>query len=410
MTTGRRTGIAALLLSAVMMNIAYTMLVPLVPELTGRFQMSALEIAAAFSGFAVAKALTQPIGGILVDRTPRPQVLGFLGMSLTAAAVLGLAFAAAGWQVLAWRLAWGVAEGLTMPVLYQLASSLGARSRYGSARVLGWFGGCCTAGMVLGPAVVGLLHPVLGFTGVFLAGAVVTAAGGVLLLGLRTEPVEAEPPAAEAERWSTGAVRPLVLLVALFAVLDLINNALFSALEPVVPLHLDTFTSNGVAYTSAIYTAGLAMFMVVAMTCAGFVESRPLLVIAAYALGAEAVGLAAVGLFDGVVAMGAGLLLFMTAQPVLYLVTRQGVNRVPRHLLGRAFGAFGMVSDTGMVVGPLLGALAYTQLGISAFLVMAGVAAAAGLGVALLRVVRSDFVSEKSVGSPAGGEPVRAER
>lgn len=411
MTTGKRTGIAALLLSAVMMNIAYTMLVPLVPELTGRFQMSALEVAAAFSGFAVAKALTQPIGGILVDRTPRPQLMGFIGMSMTAAAVLGLAFADAGWQVLAWRLAWGMAEGLTMPVLYQLASSLGASSRYGTARVMGWFGGSCTAGMVLGPAVVGLLYPLLGFTGVFLAGAAVTAAGGVLLLGLRVDRAEVPPQAASDQRSTNGVVRSLIILVAIFAVVDLVNNALFAALEPVVPLHLDKITGgNGIAYTSVIYTAGLAVFMVVAMTCARLVESRPLLVIAGFAFGAEAVGLAAVGLFDGVVAMCAGLLLFMTAQPVLYLVARQGVNLVPRHLLGRAFGAFGLVSDIGFVVGPLLGALAYTWLGISAFLAMAVVAAAAALGVTLLRVFRGGLVAEdRGKELPADG-PVQAER
>lgn len=386
MTAPRPSGIGALLLSAAMMNVAYTMLVPLVPELTGRFQMSALEVAAAFSGFALAKALAQPIGGILVDRTSRPQLIGFAGLTLTTVTVVGLAFATAGWQVLSWRLAWGVAEGITMPVLYQLASSLGAGSRFGTARVMGWFGGCCTAGMVLGPAVVGLLHPFLGFTGVFLAGAAVTLIGGLLLLGLRAapEPVAAPPP----EPAGRGrAVRTLVLLVGLFAVVDLVNNALFAALEPVVPLHLDDVTGNGVAYTSVIYTAGLAVFMTVALTCARFVESRPLLVISAYAFGAEAIGLTAVGLFDGVVAMCAGLLLFMTAQPVLYLVARQGVNLVPRHQLGRAFGAFGLVSDIGFILGPVLGAVAYAGLGTPAFLVMAVVAAVSAVGVALLRTL-----------------------
>jgi MFS family permease len=379
----QHTGIAALLLSAAMMNVAYTMLVPLVPELTGRFQMSALEVAAAFSGFALAKALAQPLGGVLVDRTPRPQLLGFIGLSLNASTIVGLAFASAGWQVLAWRLAWGVAEGITMPVLYHLASSLGAGSRFGTARVMGWFGGCCTAGMVVGPAVVGLLHPFLGFTGVFLAGAAVTVCGGVLLLSLRVEGEPSPPPVAAPVR--TRAVRTLVLLVGVFAVVDLINNALFAALEPVVPLHLDRVTGNGVAYTSVIFTAGLAVFMIVAATCAKFVESRPLLAISAFAFVAEAVGLAGIGLFDGVVAMCAGLLLFMTAEPVLYLVARQGVNLVPRHQLGRAFGAFGLVSDIGFIVGPLLGALAYFELGTSAFLVMAVVAAAAGLAAFYLR-------------------------
>lgn len=404
MTAGtRRTGIAALLLSAAMMNIAYTMLVPLVPELTGRFHMSALEVAAAFSGFALTKALTQPVGGILVDRTPRPQLIGCVGMGLTAAAVVGLAFATAGWQVLAWRLAWGLAEGLTMPVLYHLASSLGAGSRFGTARVMGWFGGCCTAGMVLGPAVVGLLHPLLGFTGVFLVGAVVTAAGGVLLLGLRIDHVQAPPAAAPDERRVTAAVRPLILLVAVFAVVDLVNNALFAALEPVIPLHLDQVTGNGVAYTSVIYTAGLAVFMVVALTCAKYVESRPLLVIAAVGFAAQAAGLAAVGLLDGVVAMCAGLLLFMTAQPVLYLVARQGVNLVPRHQLGRAFGAFGSVSDIGFIAGPLLGALAYTRLGTSAFLVMAVIAVAAGSGAVLLRRRPEQFRRRQEAGRVHAG-------
>jgi MFS family permease len=380
------TGIAALLLSAGMMNVAYTMLVPLVPELTGRFQMSPLEVAAAFSGFALAKALAQPLGGILVDRTARPQLLGFIGLSLTAATVVGLAFATAGWQVLAWRLAWGAAEGLVMPVLYQLASSLGASSRFGTTRVMGWFGGCCTAGMVIGPAIVGVLFPFLGFTGVFLAGAAVTAGGGVLLLGLRVAAVaELEPAEPVSAKERAGAVRMLVVLVGLFAVVDLINNALFAALEPVVPLHLDRLTGNGVGYTSVIFTAGLAVFMVVAMTCARFVESRPLLVISAFAFGAETVGLAAVGLFDGVVAMTAGLLLFMTAEPVLYLVARRGVNLAPRHQLGRAFGAFGLVSDIGFIIGPLLGALAYYELGTSAFLIMAAVAAVAGVAAFLLR-------------------------
>ena len=44
---GIRTKIAVLMVSAAMMNVAYTMLIPLVPELTGRFHLSALQIAAA---------------------------------------------------------------------------------------------------------------------------------------------------------------------------------------------------------------------------------------------------------------------------------------------------------------------------------------------------------------------------
>jgi MFS family permease len=241
--------------------------------------------------------------------------------------------------------------------------------------------------MVLGPAVVGLLYPFLGFTGVFLAGAVVTAAGGVLLLGLRITEVD-EPE--QAGRTVAGGlprrtVRSLAVLVGLFAVVDLVNNALFAALEPVVPLHLDELTGDGVVYTSVIFTAGLAVFMLGATFGGRFVESKPLLGIVVVAFAVEAVGLAAVGLLDGVAAMSAGLLLFMIAQPVLYLVARQGVSLVPRQLRGRAFGVFGLVSDIGFIVGPLLGAVAYAGLGTPVFLIMAALAAVAALAAAPLR-------------------------
>jgi MFS family permease len=393
---GIRTKIAVLMVSAAMMNVAYTMLIPLVPELTGRFHLSALRIAAAFSGFALAKALAQPIGGILVDRVARPPVLGCAGLCLTAATIGGLAFASAGWQVLAWRLAWGVAEGITMPVLYRLASSLGASSRYGTTRVMGWFGGSCTAGMVIGPAVVGLLYVSLGFTGVFLAGALVTGSGGVLLLALRyrTVHVADETPSGTDRRG--GSVRLFAVLVGVFALIDLINNGVFAAMEPVVPLHLDHLTGRGVGATSVIFTAGLAVFMLVTLTCARFIESRPLLVVAAVSFGIEAVGLAVVGVAGGVVAVCAGFLVFMTAQPVVYMIARRGVNLVPQHQLGRAFGAFGLVSDIGFIVGPLLGTLLYSRGGASVFVVMGVIAAAAGIGALLVRGLPDRLVTAAS--------------
>jgi DHA1 family multidrug resistance protein-like MFS transporter len=393
--SGMRARIAVLMLSAAMMNVAYTMLIPLVPELTGRFHLSALQIAAAFSGFALAKALAQPIGGILVDRVARPPVLGCVGLCLTAVTIGGLAFADAGWQVLAWRLAWGVAEGITMPVLYRLASSLGASSHYGTTRVMGWFGGSCTAGMVIGPAVVGLLYVSLGFMGVFLAGAVVTGSGGVLLLALRYRTVEPEAEETVPARRG-GSVRLLALLVGVFAVIDLVNNGVFAAMEPVVPLHLDHLTGNGVGATSIIFTAGLAVFMLVTLTCARFIESRPLLLVAAVSFGIEAVGLVVVGVAGGVVLVCAGFLVFMTAQPVVYMIARRGVNLVPAHQLGRAFGAFGLVSDIGFIVGPLLGTLLYSRGGASVFVVMGVIAAVAGVGALFVRRLPDRLVDKRS--------------
>ena len=66
---------------------------------------------AAFSGFALAKALAQPVGGVLVDRVRRASLLGLFGRCLTAATIVGLAFAGAGGPGLVWRVARGGAAG-----------------------------------------------------------------------------------------------------------------------------------------------------------------------------------------------------------------------------------------------------------------------------------------------------------
>ncbi|GAA4432125.1 hypothetical protein GCM10023148_37450 [Actinokineospora soli] len=385
--TGIRSRIAALLLTAAMMNVAYTVLIPLVPVLTDKFGLTPFEIAAAFGGFALAKALAQPLGGVLVDRTSRPSVVGFVGLTMTAVSIAGLAFATAGWQILAWRLAWGVAEGLTMPVLYRLASALGTESPHGTTKVMGWFGAACTGGMVVGPLLVGALHPLLGFAGVFLAGAAVTFVSGALLLGMRYslgDDEEAEAPAGGGGK-KTRAVRAVVVLVAVFAVVDLLNNAVFAAMEPVIPLHLDAVTGDGVAFTSVIFSIGLAVFMVGTVASAKLVERNPLLVVGGIAFAIEGAGLLLLGLTDGVIALCAGFLVFMGAQPVLYMIARQGVNLVPKHQLGRAFGAFGLVSDIGFIVGPLLGALVFGWIGSGVFLVLAVITLAAAVAALALR-------------------------
>jgi MFS family permease len=112
--------------------------------------------------------------------------------------------------------------------------------------------------------------------------------------------------------------------------------------------------------------------------------------------GIEAAGLAVVGVAGGVVAVCAGFLVFMTAQPVVYMIARRGVNLVPQHQLGRAFGAFGLVSDIGFIVGPLLGTLLYSRGGASVFVVMGGIAAVAGIGALLVRGLPDRLVTAAS--------------
>lgn len=391
-STRARIGVAALLLAIAMTNVAYTMLIALVPELTGRFGMSTLAVAAAFSGFALAKAVAQPVGGVLGDRLPRPPVLAFALQCLTAGAVFGLAFASSGWQVLVWRLAWGMAEGLAMPVLYGLVSTLGADTGLGTTRVMSWFAGAAVTGMAAGPALVGLLHSFLGFTGVFLAGGSLTAVSGVLLLTIRSRPVEELVEKPEVRRASPAT---LAVFVGIFAAIDLLNNVLYAAMEPVLPLHIEaTSRADALRVTSALFTAGLVVFGIVSVTCARFVERWPLLVVTAVAFWASAAGLLVIGVVGGVAAVAAGFVVFMATEPVLYVVARRGVSLVPADRLGRAYGAFGLVSDIGFIVGPTVGSLLYGHLGAGTFVALAGLAAATGLGALPARRLPDRLLAE----------------
>ncbi|WP_328610661.1 MFS transporter [Amycolatopsis sp. NBC_00345] len=383
MTPRSRTSLFALLLAAAMMNVAYTMLIPLVPELTGRFGLSPFTLAAAFSGFAFAKALAQPVGGLLVDKVTRLALLGVVGLFATAGSIVGLAFAGDGTQVLVWRLVWGLAEGFTMPVLYRLAAQLGTTTGLGTSRVMGWFGGSAVAGMTIGPALVGLLHGAIGFTGVFLTGAGLTAISAVLLVSIRDTPRPAVDQQVKPLAISRTTAWRLVCLVAIFAVIDFVNNAVFSALEPVLPLHVQSENPGAaLVTTSVLYTAGLVMFMIVSVSCARFIESRPLLLVAGVGFGVMTAGLLVISVFGGVVMLWVGFLVFMATQPVLYVVARQGVSQLPAHRLGRAYGAFGMVSDIGFIVGPLVGVALYERFTGTTFGLLAivtGLAAGAAL-------------------------------
>jgi DHA1 family multidrug resistance protein-like MFS transporter len=383
--TRGRPALVAILVAAGITDIAYTMLVPLVPELTHRFGMNEPAVGVAFAGFAFAKALAQPAGGLLTDRLPgRLTVLAVGWLTLAALAIAAVGFTRSGTELVVLRLAWGAAEGLAMPPLYRLLVTLGHRTGLGSATAFGWFGGAAVSGMALGPVLVGLLHPVIGFTGVFLVGAGFTLASAVLVgATARSAAGDAAPEAGEPA--PVTLPRGLVVgLVAVFGLSDLVNNAIYAALEPTLPLHIERIAGNALGVTSILFTLGLVVFAVVSPVSGHLVERAPLLVVGAAAFAVSAAGLAGQSVAASMWPLGGAFLLFMLTQPVLYVVARRGIGIVPEHALGRVFGMFGLLSDAGFIAGPLVGALLFVRLGSGAFAVLAG--AAAVMAVALFTV------------------------
>jgi MFS transporter, DHA1 family, multidrug resistance protein len=380
---GDRRTVVTLLATAGSVNVAYTALIPLVPTLRTEMGASLAVIGLSFTAFALARAVAQVLGGYLVDRlTARHVAVGAL--LIASGAICGVAFSSTGTELVLWRVLWGAAEGFLTPALYRLGVLIATERGIPQARLMGWFGSAAVGGMAAGPAVVGVLGSVLDFRAIFLLAAVATVATAVLAatcLRVDERPPAAEDagapsPASPAQRG--GSLRSMLVPVALFGCIDLVNNGLYAALEPVLPLTIGTQLGGGMAATAILFTWGLIVFAAVSGLGGGLVERVHPLSFSGVAFVLMAACLAVIGWAGDYVLLAIAFTAFMAIQPLLYVVARRGLSELCAGQ-ARAFGYFGAVSDVGFVVGPSIGTLLLALLAGSAYFALAAIALCAGI-------------------------------
>ncbi|MFG1947227.1 MFS transporter [Nonomuraea sp. NPDC048826] len=403
---GVRLRLVALLGAVGVANVAYTVLIPFVPTLSSVFQMSAVLIGVAFAGFAATKALSQPVGGWLVDRIGG-RTIAIAGLAVTAVATAALAVATTGAQVVACRFVWGIGEGLAMPALYRLTAQLGKESGHGSDRTLGWFGTAAVAGMTVGPGLIAVLSGVIDFRSAFAGGAVLTVVATVLvaLAFRRGGPGEGGPagggppaPAEGAERLSR---LPLIPLVVVLGVLDLANNAVYAALEPLFPLHGTGLLGAGERAVSLSFFLGLVVFAVFSWVGGRVMHLSRGFPLAAVVFAVQAAALALAWVTGSYGVFTAAFIALMAVQPLVYVNMRAVIGRLGEGRQGWAFGWFGLVSDLGWVAGPLVATVAYEMFGAGSFALFAVVAlVASAVGAAAFPWLRAPFRQDP-------GRPVR---
>ena len=127
-----------------------------------------------------------------------------------------------------------------------------------------------------------------------------------------------------------------------------------------LPLRLEPLADHtSVTLTSALFAAGMAVFAVVSAVSGKLIERVTLLVTGAAAFMLSATALVVTGLVGSAYVISGCFLVFMIGQLILYIVARRGIALVPEERVGRAFGAFGVLSDLGYVLGPRLAASYY---------------------------------------------------
>ncbi len=380
-TAGRRLGysghLAFLFTTIVGTNIGYTALLPYLPRLADRLDMSATALAVFLTGFAVTKILGQPVGGFLADawglRTTA--LVGLLG---AAAGMSFVAFADSAEPAIVGRLIWGFADGIITPVVYRSLTVISAEHGRDPTKGYAHLGSVAMLSFAGGPFLVGLVHPFADYPAVLGAAAALTVLNAAVAWVVLPDRARSAPPAEDLPAAGSDRLGPLLRAIAFFGIADLLANLLMAAAEPLVPLYLSRSYEDPTGRAAWVLGFGMLVFAAANPLIAHLSERWRLPRMAG--LGLAVLGVACIGL-NTVAVLGLGLIamaVFMVGQAYIYLICRHGIQQYGGGS-GRAWGIFGMFGDTGLVLGSLIaiflfevfGSRAFTLLGVGALVAAA---------------------------------------
>lgn len=365
-----------ILLTVMSVNAAYTVLIPLVPQIQRRAGLTETGVSLVFAIYAGAKAVAQPLGGLWTDRWSARRV-ALVALLMVAAFVCLLATARTAAGVLAARAGWGVGEGLLTPALYQGTADLCARSAIPINRAMAWFGASAVTGLLLGPAFAALA------AGLGLFWLCTTCSAVTVVTGLGVYAAQREPPKAGTQTPAAASAaaripqRTWLTTVLLFGTLDLLTNLAYSGLEPTIPLYLRPPDTRQI---SVVFMLGMTTFGVTSLLLGRRRNGRGPAGLIVLGCLVGAAGFAGFSLGTGVWTVAASMAIVMVSQPMLYLAARWGTAqlRESNGPVGLAFGVFGAISDAGYMLGPLVSVALVNAVGSAGFAFM-GLIGALGL-------------------------------
>jgi MFS transporter, DHA1 family, solute carrier family 18 (vesicular amine transporter), member 1/2 len=380
--TRPRAAAAVVTLALAVDMFLYGSLVPLLPVLPAVAD-SAGAAGLLFAAYAVAMLVATPVVGRWVDRSgPRaPLLTGLLALAaataLFAAVVdvpggLGLAV------LLLARAAQGVAAAASWSAGLALIASTHPPERRGT--VMGLALSAVGFGVLLGPAVTGLLADAFGLRAPFVLIAVLAvldAVARIIWVGPTADAPTATPLRVVARGPQAG------LLIGLTA----LGAAAIAFAEPVLPLHLATLglgaTGIGLVFGGAALLGGLAAPLAGVLTDRLGASRVAALGTLVAATGFVLCGLPLAGAsIAGVVVVGIGAQLVLA--PTLVLVGGLAEHIQPP-AYGAAYALYNLAYTGGLAVAPLVAGTAAALAGVAATTIAAAALAAAAGGRLLLR-------------------------
>jgi multidrug resistance protein len=337
--------------------LAYSIAVPVLPDISRRFGASPTVIGVLFASFAVTVLLTAVPMGAVSDRTGRraPLVGGLL---LLAGSSALFAYAPALPWLFAARLAQGAADAITWVVGFALVADLYAADERG--RMMGIVMSGSTIGFLVGPTIGGWLYQAGGpeMPYLVIAGLSLVCAAG--LMAIRLAPPAARPQAAPLGRLLTKRA------VAACAAAVVVGGGTIAMLEPVLSLYLADI-GLGPAQIGLVFGAGAAVAALLHPLFGRLADrwgGRRLTLSGLAAIGAMLPILGFItGLANGMVFYAVLVFSFsmMVAPSLAYMA--EAIADGGSESFGLAYGVYNFAWALGLLIGPPIGAALYERIG-----------------------------------------------
>jgi MFS transporter, DHA1 family, tetracycline resistance protein len=363
-----RRQLAALFTFCVLDTLGFGILIPLVPYMAARFDVTPQFITPVLGSYALCQLLAAPLWGRLSDRYGRRPIL----MSSLAGAFLSyvvLGFAQNIWWLLASRMVAGLMAG-NIAAAFAYAADISPPEK--RAGVLGMIGAAIGIGFTLGQPVGGLLAGKDAATANFVLPAVVSACTSLCAILLvrfvlpESHAASARPPG-EARRgsWRLLRERPALGLLAGSTLAVIYSQAVLESIFAIWALHRYGFGPRTVGLLLLIGAVPALLMQggIVRMLAPRVGESRLAMCgVLAYVAGLLTIALAPTmpGTVTGLVLCGLGLGAYNPSASAL--ASRQS----GQHDRGAVMGAYISSASLARVLGPFTSGLLYARLGSSA--------------------------------------------
>jgi len=343
--------------------IAYSIGVPVLPDLSRRLGASATTIGFLFASFGVTVLAVSVPMGAYSDRIGRrgPVVGGLVALS---ASTLLFAVAERLPALFAARLVQGAADAVTWVVGFALIADLYGPEERG--RVMGLVMSGTTFGFLIGPTLGGWLYEQGGAQLPFLALAVLAALGAigfvVIPLPARTEQHEQVPLRAVLRVPSVAACSAAVVLA----------GGTIAMLEPIVALHLAEKIGLGPSRIGLVFGVGAVASILLHPYFGGIADrsgGRRLTMAGLVAMGLVLPVLSLMSSFGS-----AATLYLINVVPIAMVVTpsltymAEATSMAGIGSFGVAYGLYNFAWALGLLIGPSVGGAMYERLGFQSLL------------------------------------------